>query len=266
MRILKITLSCLVIIDIALRAQNLVPPTPEPNRGSEVATPTTNSTSTNTKECESPDKTYWKHTFSPAAVGRAAMGAGVNQGTNTPSEWGQGAQGFGKRFASSLAKHIVAKGIQYPVSKLFHEELSYRRSDKTGFGPRLKYALIGVVITHKTTDGSRTVAKGELAGAFGSGLISRLWQPASVRTVAAGFSSAGVTLGMDAAANVLKEFWPEIRHPHSHARTAHLGAKPQLVEANVAPVDEHGSFSKGRCASFTSGGPMMDQTRPLARH
>jgi hypothetical protein len=238
MLILKIALSCLVITEIALRAQSVVPPTPEPNRGSEVATPTTNSTSTKTEERESPDKTYLKHTFGPAAVGRAAMGAGVDQATDTPSEWGTGAQGFGKRFASSFAKHIIKKGIQYPVAKLFHEELSYQRSDKTGFGPRLKYALTGVVTTHKTTDGSRTLAKGELAGAFGSGLISRAWQPASVRTVAAGFSSAGVTLGMDAAANVLKEFWPEIRHPHSHGKTAHLPENPQPVEASVAPDDE----------------------------
>jgi hypothetical protein len=43
---------------------------------------------------------------------------------------------------------------------------------------------------------------------------------------------------MDAAANVLKEFWPEIRHPHSHGKTAHLPENPQPVEASVAPDDE----------------------------
>jgi hypothetical protein len=80
----------------------------------------------------------------------------------------------------------------------------------------VEYALVGVVITHKTTTGKPTVAKGELSGAIGSGLISRLWQPASVRTVSAGFSSAGITLGVDATGNVVKEFWPEIRHPRSH--------------------------------------------------
>ena len=164
---------------------------------------------------QSPDKKYWKHTFGPASAARAAAGAGVAQASNTPSEWQQGLEGFGKRFASSLAKNIVKKGIQYPVSKLFHEELSYRPSGLTGFGPRLKYALVGVVITHNTTNGQRTVAKGELSGAIGSGFISRLWQPASVRTAAAGVSSAGVTLGADAAGNVLREFWPEIRHPRA---------------------------------------------------
>lgn len=169
---------------------------------------------------QSPDKKYWRHTLGPASVARSGLGAGVAQATNTPSEWGQGAAGFGKRFASSFAKHLVKKGIQYPVSKLFHEELSYRPSGLTGFKPRLKYALLGVVITHKTTTGQRTVAKGELAGAIGSGFISRLWQPASVRTAGAAVSSAGITLGADAAGNVLREFWPEIRHPRNHRREA----------------------------------------------
>jgi len=185
---------------------------------------------------ESPDKTYLKHTFSPVAAGRAAMGAAVNQANNTPSEWGQGAAGFGKRFASSFAKHLVKKGIQYPVSKLFHEELSYQRSDKTGFGPRLKYALAGTVITHKTTTGESTIAKGELAGAFGSGFISRAWQPASVRTASAGFTSAGLVLGIDAAGNVIKEFWPEIRHPRSH-NSGHVKDAPDPSESTVGPID-----------------------------
>ena len=175
-----------------------------------------NATNASAKKEESPDKTYWKHAFGPAAVGRAAVGAGISQANNTPAEWGQGAKGFGKRFASSFGKHVVHKAIQYPVAKAFHEELSYRRSNKKGFGPRLEYALVGVVITHKTTTGKPTVAKGELSGAFGSAFISRLWQPASVRTISAGFTSAGITLGVDAAGNVIREFWPEIRHPRSH--------------------------------------------------
>jgi len=66
----------------------------------------------------------------------AGVGAAMNQATDTPSEWGQGGAGFGRRLASGLGKHIVHKAIQYPVSKLLHEELHYQRSNKQGFGPR----------------------------------------------------------------------------------------------------------------------------------
>ena len=95
-----------------------------------------------------------------------------------------------------------------------HEEIHYQPSNKQGFGPRLTYALESTVITRKTTTGDRTLAAGEIAGALGSGMLSRLWQPASTRTIAAGFGSAGVSIGADAGYRVLREFWPEIRHPH----------------------------------------------------
>src|SRR5579871_1256096 len=115
-------------------------------------------------------KTYVKKSFSPRSVAVAGAGAAITQATDTPKEWGQGAVGFAKRFGSGLGKGLVKRGIQYPVAKAFHEELGYQRSDKTGFGPRLKYALTATVITHKTTNGKKTLAKGEIAGALGSGL------------------------------------------------------------------------------------------------
>ena len=43
--------------------------------------------------------------------------------------------------------------------------------------------------------------------------VSRLWQPARLHTVSSGLSSSGISLGADAASNVVREFWPEIRHP-----------------------------------------------------
>lgn len=160
---------------------------------------------------------YAKHAVSPFSLLRAAAGAAITQATNTPHEWGQGATGFGKRLASAFGKHLTKKAIQYPVARLTHEALGYQRSDQTEFKLRLRHALIATVYTTKTTTGKKTVATNEFAGAFGSGLISRLWQPASVRTVGYGFLSGGITLGVDAGSNVLREFWPDIRHKLHHA-------------------------------------------------
>ncbi|HEY6342721.1 MAG TPA: hypothetical protein VIY49_14600 [Bryobacteraceae bacterium] len=176
------------------------------------------STSTNATENPNPSVgAYAKRTVGIRGVAMAAAGAGVTQGTNTPAEWGQGAAGFARRFASSFGKHIVSNVIRYPVSRMFHEEIMYHRSGEHGFFRRTRYALLSTVITHKTTTGDRTLFKGELAGAVGSGLISRLWQPASTRTIALGFSSAGTSLAVDAGIRVLREFWPDIRHPNAHS-------------------------------------------------
>ena len=176
-------------------------------------------------------KRYLKHSFSPGAFARPGLGAAVTQGTNTPSEWGQGASGYAKRFGSAFGKHLVKRGIQYPVAKMFHEELGYQRSNKKGFGPRLEHALTATVITHKTTTGKRTVAKGELAGAFGSGLISRAWQPASTRGLGLGVASGGITLGADAAGNVAREFWPRHKRGHGSARREARRRRPSTMAA-----------------------------------
>jgi len=45
-------------------------------------------------------------------------------------------------------------------------------------------------------------------------LISRAWQPARQHTLGSGLATAGIILGADAGSNVVREFWPEIRHPH----------------------------------------------------
>ena len=166
-------------------------------------------------------KQYVKETFGKKAyvgtAGRAAMGQAVNH----PHEWGRGPAGFGKRLASGFATHVVKNSIEYGVAGIRHEDLQYHRSDKRGFGPRLKHALVSTVVTHKTTTGRRTVASGKIAGAMGSGLISRVWQPARLHTVSSGLATGGITLGAEAGMNVAREFWPR-KHPSSAVRQARV--------------------------------------------
>lgn len=161
---------------------------------------------------------YVKRTFGPKAAVGAAASAGWGHLRHTPKEWGQGGAGFGKRFASSFGKHAVGSTIDFGVSRARHEQMGYQPSGKRGFGPRMKYALASTVVTRKTTTGRRTVAAGRISGAFGSGLISRAWQPASTSSLASGVASGGVSMGVSAGTHVVREFWPEIRHPRRHHR------------------------------------------------
>jgi hypothetical protein len=178
-------------------------------------------------------ESYLHHVFSgPGPELKSAAGAGITQSKGTPYEWGGGAAGYARRFGSAFGKHIVKSSIQYSIARLRHEELGYRPSGKEGVGPRLRYALVSTVITRKTTTGKRTVSTSEIAGVLGGGLISRWWQPASLHTVASGFGSAGISLGADASYNVVREFWPEIRHPRRRKqKNATALATPDLTGA-----------------------------------
>jgi hypothetical protein len=162
---------------------------------------------------QSPASEYAHRLFNPASGVRSAVAAGIDQAAGTPSEWGGGIKGFGRRLGSAFGTHIIRSTIHFGVSKMLHEELDYHRSEKQGFRPRFTYALVATVVTRKTTTQKQTVAVGEISGILGGGLISRLWHPVRFHTVGSGLSSAGIGFAAEAGMNVMREFWPEIRHP-----------------------------------------------------
>ena len=154
-----------------------------------------------------------KKAFSPSSFVKTGAGALLQHVRDSPPEWGQGAAGLGKRFGSTFGKHLVGGSVQMSVGTLLHEDLTYHPSEKTGFAPRLKYAILSTLIARDTTTGDPTPAFGRFSGALAGGFVSRTWQPVRLHTISSGFESSGVSLGADAAMNIIREFWPEIRHP-----------------------------------------------------
>ena len=156
-----------------------------------------------------PSRDFAKRMVSPQSLGRTAAGAGIGTLRNSPHEWGQGAAGFGKRFASGIGRHVVKTAIQTGVGALHHEDLHYHRSNLEGTFPRLKYAVTSTFWVPRTNRTGHTVALGRLSGNMGAGLVSRLWQPASTAGIGAGFASGGISIGADVGINVAREFWPQ---------------------------------------------------------
>jgi hypothetical protein len=152
-----------------------------------------------------------KHAFSRKAFLVSGLGVGIGQVANTPREWGQGPDGAAKRFGAVFGKHLVKSSVELTVAGLRDEDVKYEPSGGTGFGPRMKHALVRTVVVRRTSDGSQTMATGRVAGSFTSGFVSLLWLPPRLHTVSNGMASAGVSLGVDALTNVFREFWPDIR-------------------------------------------------------
>src|SRR5204862_2941579 len=76
--------------------------------------------------------------FAKKAVGkpaliRAGASAVYGQVRNSPREWGRGAGGLGKRFASSVGTHVVKATVEVGVAAWRHEDLSYHPSEQQGF-------------------------------------------------------------------------------------------------------------------------------------
>ena len=94
--------------------------------------------------------------------------AGVNQARNSPSEYGQGAEGYGKRygagFADGLTAGIFITGL-YP--SLLRQDPRYYRLGDGGFSHRVGYAVSRILVTRQDS-GRKAFNFSEVLGSFSS--------------------------------------------------------------------------------------------------
>ena len=154
---------------------------------------------------------YFNSTFSLSTLAVAAAGAGTLQLWNIPKEWGQGAEGYGRRIGDLYGQHIIVQTLMYGSSSLLHEDNHYFRSGKSGLWPRLRYAAMSALITRRD-DGSTRFAYTRI-GSFAAGaFISRAWQPRSITSAGDGAVNFGSFVAVQVGFNVAREFFPRFIH------------------------------------------------------
>ena len=154
---------------------------------------------------------YFNSTFGLSTLAVAAAGAGTLQLWNIPKEWGQGAEGYGRRMGDLYGQHIIVQTLMYGSSSLLHEDNHYFRSGKSGLWPRLRYAAMSALITRRD-DGSTRFAYTRI-GSFAAGaFISRAWQPRSITSAGDGAVNFGSFVAVQVGFNVAREFFPRFIH------------------------------------------------------
>jgi hypothetical protein len=151
-------------------------------------------------------KYHGMKTIEPAAWLRFGVTAAFDQLRNDPKEWMQGAEGYGKRYGSAAGTNALRHMMGFGLDSALHEDPRFIRSDKTGFGARLKYALMQTLIV-RTDSGGRSFAFAKVGSAYGSNLLSNTWRPHSVNGTGDAMVRGTTTIGIDAASNVIREFW-----------------------------------------------------------
>jgi hypothetical protein len=151
-----------------------------------------------------------RHSFDPLALAGAAAYAGILQEADAPSEWGQGAQGYGKRFGSTLAYSGIHSALAFGLDTVLHQDPRYFRSMQAGFWRRTGHAIHDTILT-RTDKGGETLATWRIGSAYGAAYLSNQWYPGRLNTVALGFAQGSLQLGWDLASNLGSEFWPDIK-------------------------------------------------------
>ena len=100
-------------------------------------------------------RNYLFDAFGPYPIVGATFTAGFDQARNTPRDWGRGAEGYHKRFASDFSIAAIGTTTRYALSEAFKEDTLYYRCECKGVLPRLRHAVISTLTARRGEDGHR---------------------------------------------------------------------------------------------------------------
>ena len=160
----------------------------------------------------------WKEKFAITAKGAfdpyefviVGIVAGIRQADNAYDEFGQGMEGYAKRYGTAFADQVdgnIMVGAVFP--SILKTDPRYFRMGRGGYRHRFGYAISRIFVTRKDSGGS-VFNVSEFAGNATAIGISNFYYPAADRSVSSNITNWGLQMGIDAFGNELKEFWPDI--------------------------------------------------------
>jgi hypothetical protein len=175
----------------------------------------------------------WKEKFSITAKGAfdpyefitVGVLAGIRQAENAYPAFGQGMEGYAKRYGASFADQVDGNfmvGAVYP--SILKTDPRYFQLGKGGFAHRFGYAFTRIFVTRRDSGGHMFNIP-EFAGNATAIAISNLYYPAADRGFSQSANNWGVQMAIDAFGNELKEFWPDIHRRFSRNKSSAQSAQ-----------------------------------------
>jgi Carboxypeptidase regulatory-like domain len=149
----------------------------------------------------------WKTMVDPVNFGLTAAIAGIQQARDDFSAYGQGAQGYGKRFGAAYADSVAGTLIGSAIlPSLLKQDPRYFYKGTGSKRSRVFYAIANAVIC-KGDNGHWQANYSGILGSLAAGGISNLYYPANNRDgLELTFENALIGIGASAATNLLQEF------------------------------------------------------------
>jgi hypothetical protein len=153
-----------------------------------------------------------KNFINPFTFVGVGIEAGFDQAIDVHHGYGSGGQGYAKRYGADLADTASAQFFGVGVfPSLFHTDPRYYRMGKGSFIARSAYSVTRVLST-RSDSGHSVFNAPEILATATSSAISRTYYPADERTAGDFAYSMGSRIAFDAAFNLAKEFWPDVRN------------------------------------------------------
>jgi len=146
------------------------------------------------------------------------MLAGVSQAENSIPEFHQGAAGYGRYYWHTFADNADENyWVEFILPVAFRQDPRYYTLGHGGIFKRTVYSISRALIT-RTDAGNNTFNVSEVIGAGAAAGISNLYYPSPYRTWTKTGQRWLVSIGLDGATFLFKEFWPDINSRIFHQK------------------------------------------------
>jgi hypothetical protein len=145
-----------------------------------------------------------------STIGAALVGAAYGQAVDSPEGYGQGGEGYAKRFGANMGRAASANIFgTFLISSVTHQDPRFFVKKDLSFGQSVKYAAVRLVKT-RSDDGRQVVNWGGLLGPLAGEGLANTYYPEDSRTVGDTFARYGADLGWTFGGHLLKQYWPQI--------------------------------------------------------
>jgi hypothetical protein len=146
----------------------------------------------------------------PFAIVTTALDAEIGNATGGRTPLPRGAAGFGQRFGVSMAGAASSEFFStFLVSSIFHQDPHYHRDPDASVASRFGHALSYVVIT-RSDSGRPMFNFAEFLGTAASSIVDGGLHPEWERGPGATSGRVFISIGSDAAWNLMTEFLPDV--------------------------------------------------------
>lgn len=162
-------------------------------------------------------KLAWKATTDPVNIAVAAGTAGMEQAANSSPGYGQGAQGYAKRFGAAYADSLTGTFLGAAIlPSLFKQDPRYFYKGTGTVRSRMLYALAASVICKSDNGRWQANYSAVVAGFVSAGISNLYYAPTADRgRPAQTIENALIGIGSSAVTNVLQEFLFRKLTPHA---------------------------------------------------
>jgi hypothetical protein len=194
----------------------------------------------------------WKTIIDPVSFAGTAIAAGIQQARNHYPEFGQGAEGYAKRFGAQYANRVTDIVVERVVMQaIFRQDPRYFYKGTGSIPSRALYA-IGTAFVRKGDNGHWQPDYTDVLGGLAAGEISTLYYPSSSRPVRRQIDNVLLGFGSRAARNLLHEF--VYRYVTTHVpQMAAVGSRRILAEGTPVSLISVEDWSS---KTAETGGPV----------